>query len=120
MVNRLNIAGGWVDLRAPEDVPERLRRNITNLAVQSATASPDLVNGVVNNGVDLAMVQGFNDALVLAFVNNWSFNLPFTIEGILDLPGPCYDTLVKECTEMLPRLLPNFQADPDPKAPTDS
>ena len=114
-----NVSGGWVDLREPEDVPERLRRKVTNLTIEGAPVVAGLESKEMPDAADLMFIQSFNDSLALALVANWSFAFPVTADGLLELSGPVYDEIQKLCAPLVPRLMPNFGVDPDPKVITE-
>jgi hypothetical protein len=113
-----NVTGGWVDIRDPQDVPERLRRKITNLSVQGAPLIAQLEGKEMPDVTDIEFIESFNDNLAMALVANWSFDKPITGEGLLDLPGPVYDEIQKLCVPLVQQLMPNFGVDPDPKVTT--
>lgn len=124
-MNRVTIAGGWVEYREPEDVPERLRREVTRLSTRGAKFA-DLTE-VDAGEMDEDMLQGmtdfmsaFNDAVAIALISNWSFEFPVALDSLLDLPASAYDEIVRHCTPLATRLMPKFGVDPDPKATTES
>ena len=121
-MKRENISGGWVDFREPEDVPERLRRRVTTMSSRAAKVAGKF-EGDEPTEVDEAELQfllEFNDAVSICLVMGWSFDAPVTIEGLLELPASAYDFIVRHGQANIARLLPNFQVDPDPKAPTEN
>ena len=120
-MQRVTVQGGWVDFRDPEDVPERLRRRVTMLAAQA----PSITAGLSDDGSnvtadDMEFLLAFNDAVAICLVQGWAWDQPISIEGLQDLPGRVYDEIVKYCQGLVPRLLPSFAVDADPKAPTES
>lgn len=123
-MQRVSLPGGWVDFREPEDVPERLRRRVTTMASKAAslasvlqTKSDEEAAEAVN---DLEFLLEFNDAVAICLVMGWSWDVPVTADGLLDLPAAAYDNIVKHGQAHMSRLLPNFSVDPDPKAPTEN
>lgn len=122
-MKRESVVGGWVDFREPEDVPERLRRRVTTMSGRAAKIAgrlegDDAVDKVEED--DLQFLLEFNDAVALCLVMGWSWEHPITPEGLLELPASAYDHIVRYGQSMITRLLPNFQVDPDPKAPTEN
>lgn len=121
-MQRVTVHNGWVDYREPEDTPERLRRRVTMLASQ-APAVAARVNGDSEtsiNEADMGFLLGFNDAVAMCLVMGWSWEQPVSVDGLQDLPGRVYDEIIKHCQDLVPRLLPSFAVDVDPKAPTGS
>ena len=119
-MGQVNVTGGWVILREPELVPERLRRKLVNLSVQGAPLVADLENKKTPESNDIEFIEDFNDNLALALVKEWSFEFPISKDGLLDLPGPVYDEIQKLCAPLVRRLMPNFGVDPDPKVTTEN
>jgi hypothetical protein len=123
-MNRQSLQGGWVEYREPENVPERLRREVTKLSTKGAkfstlaeTDPAEMNEDELESMTDF--MSAFNDSVALALVSAWSFDAPVTKDGLLDLPASAYDEIVKHCTPLVSRLMPNFGVDTDPKAPTD-
>jgi len=119
-MKRLTVPGGWVDVREPEDVPERLRRRVTTMSGQAATVAGRLGDDDNPEASDVEFVLTFNDAICMCLVLGWSWEWPVSTEGLLDLPGPAYDTLVQHAQSQLNRLIPSFAVDPNPKALTEN
>ena len=83
--------GEWAMLRAPKQIPERLRRPILQQIPEIAAADPQ--------NLDAAAVMGMfdlRDVMIMAFVDQWSFPSEINIESIQDLPGETYDALLEE------------------------
>lgn len=135
-------AGGWVDLRDPAEIPERLRRPLTRIqmllaanpafggAVKEAAATgavtvedftPEQAVGMISGmGADsLALIDDLNDRAILARVMGWSFEAPLTMDGLLDLPGPVYDELKVLCAKGALSSGPDFSPSQDEASPTD-
>lgn len=120
---RLTVPGGWVEFREPEEVPERLRRRVVTLAPSASKVvrvenDEPVVNDLDDAGMDFLFE--FNDAVALCLVSNWSWPHKVCREGLQELPGNVYDAIVQYCSPLVPRLMPNFAVDPDPKAPIES
>lgn len=122
-INRENLpGGGWADLRDPAEVSERLRRPIR--AIQIKLAKDPAFAGVVAEAAKkgAAAVKGMaeaeaaamvtqmgeesaslldelNDRLIIARVMGWSYDVPVSLDALLDLPGPAYDRLKELCAE---------------------
>lgn len=113
---------GWVLLRDPAKVPERLRRPVTNMA---AGLRPAVVAATGEEGDPsltaelLGEFQALNDLVIVALVEEWSFGgTPVTVDAVGDLPGDAYDVLRRECAKRVNDLLPDFSPDPGPASPT--
>jgi len=120
-MQRVTVHGGWVDYREPEDVPERLRRRVTMLASQAPSVAARVGSGETDiDENDMSFLLGFNDAVAMCLIMGWSWEQPISVEGLQDLPGRVYDEIVKYCQVLVPRLLPSFAVDTDPKALTES
>ena len=125
---RVNVTGGWVELREPEEVPERLRRPIVNITMSGIPLQAKLDSLLENpeqaDSNDLAQFMAFStefgDKAALAFIKEWSFPDPITSESIQDLPSKVFDEIQAAISPLANRLLPNFGVDVDPKAPTDN
>lgn len=113
-MQRLNVPGGWIDVREPEAVPERLRRNVVMLATAGQGLTTD---GESFSPDDMAFVNQFNDAVAICLVAQWSWtDVPVSIEGLLELPIRAYEAIVQHGQKQVAALMPNFSVDPDPKA----
>ena len=121
---RVEVFGGWVELRDPELVPERLRRPLVSQSVlASQFANVDLESDDVDSELASKAVDFFstlNDLLAVALVEEWSFSEPITIEGLMNLPGKSYDSIRREVSPMVSKLMPDFGATDDPKALTET
>lgn len=127
--------GNWAHLRDPKKVPERLRRPI----VQALTRALADNGGEQLAGLDpkdlqapdaaakvsqylkpefLTVMADVNDLLVIALVDEWSFDVPVSLDSVLDLPGDEYDALQTGVAPLLKDVLPSFDGDADPKALT--
>lgn len=129
---KVNVTGGWIDLREPEEVPERLRRPIVSTTmsgipmqaeIEAMQDNPDQADPVVLAKF-LEFSQKFGDLAALAFIREWSFAEPITSETIQDLPSKVFDEIQEAISPLTIKLLPTFGATKesvlDPKAPTDS
>lgn len=125
---RVNVTGGWVELREPEEVPERLRRPIVSITMAGIPLQAKL-DALIENpeqaeAGDLQTFMQFStefgDKAALAFIKEWSFPDPITSESIQDLPSKVFDEIQAAISPLANRLLPNFGVDPDPKATTEN
>jgi hypothetical protein len=114
---RVEVFSGWVQLRDPELVPERLRRPVFMKSIQAATLveSDDDIN---ENA--MSFFSEFNDLLAVAMVSEWSFDSPITVDGLQDLPSKSYDDIREAVSPFISKLIPDFGVDVDPKADTDN
>ena len=130
---KVNVTGGWVELRAVDEVPERLRRPIVDVTFAGVTLKDgiDKMEADPQAEVDpefvatlLSFSRQFGDLAAVAFVKEWSFPEPVTLESIQNLPGKVFDEIQAAVGPLANELLPSFQPTKesvaDPKAPTDS
>jgi hypothetical protein len=117
--------GQWAVIADPEDVPERKRRPIIEMAAGAGAQREELagiakivgareageinVEEVPTPSADvLAMMTGMVDLLIVACVSRWSFDYPCTAETVPDLPGADYDALRDATSPLFDRLVPDF------------
>jgi hypothetical protein len=138
--HRIELPGGWADLRPVSDVTERMRRPIKKLsakltsfpgfmaAIGQAQASTDggktelsqteQVAIAASMGEAFDVLEELQDALVVAVTRGWSWEAPVSADGVLDLPGPALDALRQAASPWQKALSPNFEPTPDPASPT--
>lgn len=122
---RHELQGGWVELRNPRDVPEKLRRPILMRSASMQKAAAAIAEVGVENAADvitedtLESMFDFNDLVVVALVSEWSWGYPITVEGLGELAGGTYDQLRELVSPMASELMPNFETNPDPVSPTE-
>ena len=123
---KTEVEGGWIVLRDPKEVPERLRRPILAKASKVGAAAQSIANGEdASTMVDEDTISGmfeFNDLLAIALVQEWSFDAPVSLDALLDLPSSSYDAIQKVVAPLLEPLMPSFTPDSsnDPKVLTES
>jgi hypothetical protein len=100
---RLRVKMGALTADIPETLPEKERERLAGLAVM--TKAPELIDGL-------------DDALMLALVEAWSYEVPVTLDGLLELPSKAIDTLKRKCRELGPKMMTNFEPTLDPASPT--
>jgi hypothetical protein len=133
---------GWVDLRDPAEVPERLRRPVTTLQMLLARdpAFANVVKDAKDKGVaalddidesqavdmvgamgeaSFARMQELSDRVIVSRVAGWSYDLPITSDALLDLPGKVYDALKELTAEGALKAGPDFSPSTDPLSPTE-
>jgi hypothetical protein len=120
--------GNWASLRDPKKVSERRRRPIMRAFAsvnqedlktlhRTDLTDEDQARSVMNpEFVDL--MQQVNDLLIIALVDEWSFDAPIEADSVLDLDGETYDALQRAVAPFLTEVMPDFDVSPDPKAPT--
>lgn len=138
--HRIQLPGGWADLRPISDVTERMRRPIKKLsakltsypsfmsAIGQAQASTDGGKKALTQAEQLAIaasmgeafdvLEELQDALVVAATRGWSWQAPVSADSVLDLPGPALDALRQAVSPWQTALNPNFEPNPDPASPT--
>jgi len=117
-MQRKNLTGGWVELRSPTEVPERLRRPVVHASID-AQRFADLEEGDFT-GEDMNQLQVLNDLVAIALVSKWSFEADISLDGLLDLPSGSYDELLAIVAPQVGELMPNFGVNPDPKVLTEN
>lgn len=134
MSERHEVPGGWVELRAPEDVPERLRQPLKVASLQLArypairkqaelsakqqpvpeTLADEALAEMAAGGGELAFRM--TNLNILARVREWSFG-DVTLDALMELPARTFDELEGLCgtaDDLAEDLGPN----PDPQSPT--
>ena len=136
MTERHELAGGgWVELRDPDEVPERLRqplkvasltlgkypaiRKQAELISEGIQCPPDLAEQAMSEMADGGGELAFRMAQlnILARVSAWSFGDTVTSDGLLDLPGKVYDQIESLCGSS-DQLAEDLGPSPDPESPT--
>lgn len=107
---RTEVYSGWIELREPNLVPERLRRPVFEKSVSGQS--------LIEEGKDLdeqamKFFSEFNDLLAIALISAWSFDGAVSLEGLMDLPSKTYDDIRKVVTPFVAELIPDFGVDPD-------
>jgi hypothetical protein len=115
---RVEVYSGWIQLREPELVPERLRRPVFEKSV-SGVSFVDNEDATINEDT-MKFFSEFNDLVAIAMISEWSFEAPLTIDGMLDLPSKSYDEIRTAVSPFVTKLIPSFGVDPDPKATTEN
>lgn len=132
--NRIELPGGWADLRPVADITERMRRPIKRASTK-LTSFPSFMSAVregqaatkdgremtmdeqlaiaANMGDAFDVLEEVQDLLVVAAVMGWSWEVPITQDGVLDLPTPALDALRKAVSPYQKALNPNFQPTPE-------
>lgn len=110
-MDKIDVPGGWAKLRDPDTVTERQRKPF-----MKAVGRAGNLQAADDGGISLLVeVQ---DALVLAMVEEWSFDAPITADGLEDLPHKAITALRVACQEFREELLPDFGPTPDPQSPS--
>jgi hypothetical protein len=118
-----------VIVRDPESVSERARRPIQAVAVR-VFADENTPTDVSTNTTEsealaivrampadtLADIDTLNDLIIVALVQDWSFDGPVTVETLVDLPGKTYQDIRTKVTPIWRGAVPDF--DPTPKTDT--
>ena len=113
---RKDVFNGWIELRDPESVPERLRRPVFEKSVEGTKlASTDEISSDA-----VKFFSDFNDLLAIALIGEWSFGDVISIDTLQDLPSKTYDDIRVAVSPLVTKLIPDFGVDVDPKAITDN
>ena len=123
---KIVVPNGWVKVRDPKMVPERLRRPIMARASGMQSTVQELVNQgvplteevVAAANVDVTQMYEFSDLLIVALISEWSFGEVINVETVLDLPVATYDKLQSLVSDMVIDLMPSFEPDPSEDSPT--
>lgn len=122
-MNKHEVAGGWVVLRDPKAVPERLRRPIllkgNSIAKQSAAIADGSVEAANIDEETLSGMFAFNDLLAVALISEWSFPDAITVEGLGNLPGKTYDEIQRVVAPLVTAVMPDFEPSPEEDSPTE-
>lgn len=114
---RVEVFSGWINLRDPKLVPEKLRRPIFAKSVTGSQLADNEEN-VTEESMEFFSM--FNDLLAIAMIDEWSFPHPITLEGIQELPSRTYDEIRNTVAPFVSELIPDFGVNPDPKAITEN
>lgn len=136
-MNKISLPdGAWAVLRDPDEVTERRRRPLVRLQRRALAKAGPLLSGVDLESMtpaqaletlapmlasdDFDALEEIDDHVIEVLVESWSFELPVTADGSLDLPPAARAALVKECKPLLPRLLGDVTDEDvlDPTSPT--
>jgi len=133
MTTRIELSNsGWAELRDPAAVPVRLRRPVEKMLfdISQSNGTEALANNAGNqeqaaaelaaniDGELFSKFNDLNDLLILARVAAWSFDLPITLDSVLDLPAGEYYLLQEATAKDITEMMPNFAQDTDPSSPT--
>jgi len=137
-VKKIDLPGedNWAKLRDPEEVPEKLRRPLLALQRRSLVALGEELVSIegrqptaaeawrslkarVDSG-ELELEEQIEDRIVVAFVADWSYELPVTPESVGELPAGVVKALRKACEPLIGPLLGETTDDDvlDPQSPT--
>ena len=116
-------SGATVTYRAIEKVTERYRRPIVRLsaAFHASGASAILASEDGERSLSseaLGLMSELNDAVAVAMIESWSYDMPVSPDSMLDLVGADYDFLRAATAPYVMQLLPDFDPTPDPESPT--
>jgi len=133
MTTRIELSNsGWAELRDPAAVPVRLRRPVEKMLfdISQSNGTEALANNAGDqeqaaaelaaniDGELFSKFNDLNDLLILARVAAWSFELPITLDSVLDLPAGDYYLLQEATAKDITEMMPNFAQDTDPSSPT--
>jgi hypothetical protein len=133
MTTRIELSeSGWAELRDPAAVPVRLRRPVEKMLfdISQSNASEALSNNGGNQELAAAEIASnidgelftkfndLNDLLILARVAAWSYDLPITLDSVLDLPAGDYYLLQEVTAKDITQMMPNFAQNSDTNSPT--
>lgn len=111
-----DLSDGWVVIRDPKQVPERLRRPLVNRSPRAVKLAEQGLDSL--EIADIEFFSEFNDLLVLALVAEWSYAPVVTLDGLLDLPANSYDELRQIVAPLAAAIMPDFSPTDNPDSPT--
>ena len=112
-----DVFNGWVELRDPDLVPERLRRPVFEKSLKASQLAAE----VENDPTVLSFFSELNDVLAVALISSWSFGDVISVDTLQDLPSKTYDDIRKLVSPLVSKMIPDFGDDvTDPKATTES
>jgi len=112
---RTDIFNGWVELRDPDLVPERLRRPVFEKTIKAS----QLASEIEDDPTVMGFFSELNDVLAVALIEAWSFGDAITVDALQDLPAKAYDDIRKLVSPLVSKMIPDFGDDvEDPKATT--
>lgn len=136
-MNKISLPdGAWAVLRDPQEITERQRRPLVRLQRRTimkaapTLAGLDLESMTPDDALaklapslsdeDFDALEDIDDMVIVTLVDSWSFDLPITIDGSLDLPSKTRQALLEECHPLLARLLGDTSDAEvlDPESPT--
>jgi hypothetical protein len=139
----ITLPGGQsATLRRPEDVSERLRRPISRAmrgvrpgiqergqviarmddgpdgrpTAEKLAAQAALQYDMTNEEADA--YQDAGDYAAVALIEHWTFDLPISVDGLLDLPARTLDALRVAIAPHVSALFVDASPDPNPTAPS--
>lgn len=116
---RVDLPGGWAELSDPADVTELQREPLMNLFIDSLQLQTDgreLTAAEQAEAVKLGLQ--LPNAVIVALVREWSFDLPISMDGVKQLPGRAHTELRRLCAGKESELMPDFSTNPAPDSPT--
>lgn len=122
-MDKVTVGDGWVILRDPKQVSERNRRPIIAKATMMQRAAFRVQEGIQGDGLvpedEFLALYEFNDLVAVALIQEWSWDMPITVDSLLDLPSTTYDEVLKVTAPLVTDLMPSFEPDvDDPNSPT--
>jgi hypothetical protein len=119
--------GEWAEFHSPRKVSDRHRRAFLRAMSDVSAATADTPKMVGPSGdLQPAFLTGEQtelefhafDLLLMCFVKAWSLEGEPTLEAVEDLDVATKDALMAHAMPLMGEMMPDFGADPDPKART--
>lgn len=125
MTDKIELPGGnWAKLRDPQDITDKQRRPLAKLQrllaasdlgdalTQRAEMGEEVTEKQLNDllkpvlaGEEWDLLESTSDLLVVALVEEWSFEQPITAESVQNLPGRVSKALRAACDPLLTDVL---------------
>jgi hypothetical protein len=80
---RIEVFSGWIQLREPNLVPERLRRPVFEKSISGSSLIED-ENDVVSEET-MRFFSDFNDLVAIAMIKEWSFEFPVSLARLMTM-----------------------------------
>lgn len=100
----------WVDIRSPQEVPTRLRRQVEEAFI-ACWENPECRDALTADGeislVTRQMLTELSDLSILALVDQWSFG-DVDRDVLLDMPSVCAQWVAQCCAAHAPGLIPQL------------
>jgi len=110
-MSKIDVPGGWIQLRDPKSVKEKVRRPIMGKAASLRSSMQD-------DSVDIVGAYELNDLVAIALIEAWSFPGEITTDNLVELDTPAYDAIQRATAPLLNQMMPSFEVTPDPDSPT--
>lgn len=67
---------------------------------------------------EMDLLEATQEALTVALVSSWSFDLPITTDSLNEIPSDAADLLIEHCDQFIDQISFSAQPSPDESSPT--